>query len=66
LLFPRTEPHNHGRTRSDMHYGQAANIGAQAKASRPRRYSSSRKPSQIFNMCAKFFHKSIPRVTVSS
>ena len=68
LLFPRTEQYHHGRTRSDMYFGQAAGseTPGKEKVRRAGRYSSSRKPSQILNMCAKFIHRSIPRVSVST
>lgn len=62
LLFPKTQQYCHERTESDMHLGLSDGNGISSKPRRFRRYSASRKPSQIFDMCAKFIQRSIPRV----
>jgi hypothetical protein len=66
LLFPTIDANSHGRTRSDVPQRQErGNTTRPARVSPPKRYSPSRKPSQILNLCAKFLHRSAPRISVS-
>ncbi|KIW01224.1 uncharacterized protein PV09_07268 [Verruconis gallopava] len=66
LLFPRTEQNSHGRTRSHGQPRQEWGNAVATKAPAPKRYSSLRKSSQILNLCAKFIHRSVPRISVSA
>jgi hypothetical protein len=65
LLLPCIRHNSHGRTRSDGYQRQERDNTIPSEVPEPKRQSSSRKPSQILNLCAKFIHKPIPRVSVS-